>query len=217
MANSPDISSRSCVVLLTGFGPFPGTPENVSAALVRDVSRHARRDLKQHRFHASILPTEWDAAPQRVAALIARLHPSIALHFGVAKDSQAFRIETRGLNSCRMIGDNTGRMPPAEQLIADAPAAYDCGLPIDKIVQRLSDLHLPVTTSDDAGGYLCNSVLFHTLHACRHSEAPLTAGFIHVPNAFDAPGLSFDDAVRGSLEIIKIAIEDSVGAPLTVR
>ena len=215
MALSGDVSSRSSIVLLTGFGPFPGTPENVSAGLVRAVSRRAQRQFSPHRFHTSILPTEWSAAPERVAALIARLSPKVALHFGVANDAQGFRIETRAQNACRMTIDAAGRMPPAAHLIADAPAQYECWLPLDKIVHRLTALNLPVSMSDDAGGYLCNSVLYHTLHTQRQPAPPLLAGFIHIPSAFGASGLSFDDAVSGSLEIIKIALDEAGEDALT--
>lgn len=208
MALAADPSSLSSVVLLTGFGPFPGMPENISARLVRTVSQRARSEIRPHRFHASILPTEWHAAPQRVAALIARLRPKVALHFGVAKDAHGFRIETQGRNACRMTVDAVGRMPSAEHLIADAPPAYACELPFEKIVNRLTELRLPVATSDDAGGYLCNSVLYHSLHTGPQSEAPLRAGFVHIPSALVEPGLSFEQAVMGSLEIIRIALDD---------
>lgn len=184
-------------------------PENVSAALVRAVSRRARRDFTPHRFHASILPTEWTAAPQRVAALIARLRPVVALHFGVAKDADGFRIETRGQNACQMAIDAAGRMPSAAHLIADAPTAYETALPLEKIVNSLTALNLPVAKSDDAGGYLCNSVLYHSLHAAPKPDAPMRAGFIHIPSTLSAAGLSFDDAVTGSLEIIRIALDET--------
>lgn len=215
MARVYDVPSRSSIVLLTGFGSFPGTAENVSAALVRAVGRRSQHEFSPHRFHTSILPTEWRAAPERVEALIARLRPKVALHFGVANDAQGFRIETRGQNACRMTIDAAGRMPPAAHLIADAPAEYGCRLPLDKIVNRLRALNLPVSMSDDAGGYLCNSVLYHTLHTQQQPDPSLLAGFIHIPSAFDALGLSFDDAVSGSLEIIKIALDEAGEDALT--
>lgn len=213
MALAADLSSRSSVVLLTGFGPFPGTPENVSSSLVRAVSKRARFEFMAHRFHASVLPTEWNAAPQRVAALISRLGPTLVLHFGVAKDASGFRIETRGHNQCRMAVDAADRLPPAPLLVADAPPFYGAVLPLDKIVARLTELRLPVSISDDAGGYLCNSVLYQTLHAQTQPAAPFSAGFIHIPSTLAAPGLSFDDAVTGSLEIIRIALAEAAASP----
>lgn len=207
MAPAADISPQPLTVLLTGFGPFPGMPENVSARLVADVGARARLAFKPHRFHVSILPTEWNAAPQRVIALIERLRPAIALHFGVAKEAEGFRIETRGLNQCRMAIDAAGRMPSGAELISGAPAAYEAGLPLEKIVTRLQDMQLPISKSNDAGGYLCNSVLYHSLHAAPHADTPLSAGFIHMPSNFDDSRLSFEDAAAGSLEIIRVALE----------
>lgn len=207
MALAADIHPQPSTVLLTGFGPFPGIPENVSARLVADVGARARIAFAPHRFHVSILPTEWDAAPQRLIALIARLRPAIALHFGVAKDADGFRIETRGLNQCRMAIDAAGRMPSGAELISGAPVAYEAGLPLEKIVSRLQDMQLPVSKSYDAGGYLCNSVLYHSLHAAPNAGTPLRAGFIHIPSSFADPGFSFEDAAAGSLEIIRVALE----------
>lgn len=207
MALAAEIQPQPLTVLLTGFGPFPGIPENVSARLVADLGARARLVFKPHRFHVSILPTEWNAAPQRVAALVDRLRPDIALHFGVANDAEGFRIETRGLNQCHMAIDAAGHMPQGTELISGAPASYEAGLPLEKIVARLQDIQLPVSTSDDAGGYLCNSVLYHSLHTALHADTPLRAGFIHIPSRLAAPGLSFDEAVAGSLEIIRVALE----------
>lgn len=213
MAHAAEIQPQPLTVLLTGFGPFPGMPENASAKLVSVVGARARLAFKPHRFHVCILPTEWDAAPQRVVALVKRLRPDIALHFGVAQEAQGFRIETRGRNQCRMAIDAAGRMPSGAELISGAPAAYETGLPLEKIVTRLQGMELPVSTSDDAGGYLCNSVLYHSLHAAPQADTPLRAGFVHIPSSHAAPGFSFDDAAAGSLEIIRIALEACAADP----
>ncbi len=184
-------------------------PENVSARLVRAVAQRARAAFPEHRFHSAILPTEWHAAPQRVTALISRLQPALALHFGVAKDAQGFRIETQGLNTCRHAPDAAGRLPPGEVLIADGPDAHPSSLPVRAIVDRLEALDLPVMTSEDAGGYLCNAILYHALHAVRGPTHATRAGFIHIPSEFSGPPLTFEAAVDGSLAIIGTVLHDA--------
>lgn len=213
MARAPALDISRPVVLLTGFGPFPGMPDNVSARLVQYVSRQARHVHQTHRFHAAVLPTEWHAAPQRLAALIGKLRPAVSLHFGVAKDADGFRIETRGLNSCRMTEDSAGCLPPAPVLIDSGPKSYDVALPVNGIVDRLTALKLPVTTSEDAGGYLCNSIFYHALHARTEPDTLSRAGFIHIPSSLSAPHLTFDAAVTGCLEIIRVVLDDAHPLP----
>ena len=53
------------IVLLTGFGPFPGVPENATAVLVPRLAKAARELFPTYDFVAEILPTEWTAAPQK--------------------------------------------------------------------------------------------------------------------------------------------------------
>ncbi len=71
-------------VLLTGFGPFPGIPENASGNLVKILARKARRSMPEYRFASAVLATEWSRAPKQVASLHERLEPVLALDFGVA-------------------------------------------------------------------------------------------------------------------------------------
>ncbi len=213
MARASALNTSRPVVLLTGFGPFPGMPENVSANLVQSVSRQARPVHKSHRFHAAILPTEWRAAPQRLSALISKLRPAVSLHFGVAENADGFRIETRGLNACRMTEDSAGCLPPAPILIDSGPESYNAALPVNGIVDRLTALDLPATTSNDAGSYLCNSVFYHALHAQSQPNTVGRAGFIHIPSSLSAPRLTFDAAVTGCLEIIRIVLDDAHPSP----
>ena len=61
--------------------------------------------------------------------------------------------------------------------------------------------------SEDAGGYLCNAVLYASLCACA---APGTrAGFIHLPVDLSgsAGGLTPAAAVEGGLVIIRACID----------
>ena len=199
-------------VLLTGFGPFPGVAENISGKVVDAVAARAHKTFLHHRFHAVTLPAEWTAAPAIVGQLIAELSPVLALHFGVAKDARGFRIETQGRNACRPSVDAAGRPPLESVLIAGAITAYAATLPADAIVRRLEALNFPVSLSDDAGGYLCNAVLYHALHTVSAKGHPCRAGFIHIPSVLKDPPLGFDAVVAGSIEIIRVSLEVPVKA-----
>ena len=100
-------------ILLTGFGAFPGIPDNATARLVPVLAGAARTAFPDHCVHAEILKTEWADAPARVEQLLAEHRPDLALHFGVAREKlqhllrqpplhliEAARIEAPGDPGC---------------------------------------------------------------------------------------------------------------------
>lgn len=203
--------NEKSTALLTGFGPFPGVPHNATGVLVPRLAAKARRHFPDWRIATAILPTEWDAAPVALARHIARARPLLALHFGVSREARGFIIETLGRNVCRPTADAAGMPPNSALLVADGPATRAAILPAIEIVTRLTRRGFPAATSDDAGGYLCNAVLYHSLgHAEAAAPRPARAGFVHVPADLGSPGavLSLDQAVDGGLEILAACLAD---------
>lgn len=208
------------VILLTGFGPFPGVPENASALLVRELEEAAQRRWPEFHIQAAILPTEWRAGPARAGELLAAAKPAIALHFGVSRQASGFTIETRGLNVARPAADAAGRLPPSERLKPEGPEALHSSFPARLIVERLRQRSLPAVLSDDAGGYLCNAVLYHSLYRARQADWPIRCGFVHLPAALsrtsapdDTPtSLDWEQAVAGGLEIIAATVSEQVAS-----
>lgn len=187
-------------VLLTGFGPFPGVPENASAGLAARLADRACDILAPrtgYTFHAATLPTEWDAAPVRLAQLQEQLAPALLLHFGVSATASGFVIETRGANACRPALDAAGRLPHAPRLTPGGPDAHAVTIPVVALVDRLRRAGFTAQASSDAGAYLCNAVLYRSLAwaaartpsptSCSGSAHPRPrVGFIHLPHAPDA-------------------------------
>lgn len=193
-------------VLLTGFGPFPGVAENATASLVPGLAERAAEAFPAYHFITDILPTEWRAAPERLAALLARVRPMLVLHFGVARGLSALRIETQGLNTCRSEADGCGAPPIAAELEAEGTWARAVTIPTSDIVARLERAGLPVELSDDAGGYLCNAVLYHSLAHAGAADVPPATGFIHIPADLSKPPLTFEATLTGGLEIIRACL-----------
>lgn len=195
-------------ILLTGFGPFPGVAENATARLVPELALRAANAFPEYTFHHAILETAWGAAPQRAAELIATHRPILALHFGVARDADGFRIERTAQNMCRIAADVTGCLPAGAQLDCTGPDVRTAGLDTTALATRLGSLGYPVSISDDAGAYLCNAVLYHSLAAAeRLVPRPCRAGFVHIPADLSGPPLSFAEALEGSLEIIRAELQ----------
>jgi pyroglutamyl-peptidase len=202
-------------ILLTGFGPFPGVVVNASAALVARVAISARRRWPEVVFHTATLPTEWARGPKRARMIIARTQPDIILHFGVSGRASGFVIETRSANQCVAEADGAGHLPPLALLETDGPKLRRVTLPVADIVARLKLAALPVSTSDDAGSYLCNAVLFQSL-GLTEGTASCMAGFIHIPATLAADtldlaktdrALTVGQALTGSLDILAVCLE----------
>lgn len=212
------------VILLTGFGPFPGVPDNATARLVPHLAEAARELFPAYDVVAAILPTEWGAAPQTLTELLARPGTVLALHFGVSRQAEGFQIELIGRNRCSAVADAAGRLPAGPCVIEDAPPELVSTLPAKRIVERLDELGVPAHTSTDAGGYLCNALLYHSLAAAGALEKPHLAGFVHLPADLIGHGadgqrphpdcrLDMRGAIAGGLEIIAACLESLGQAP----
>lgn len=203
-------------ILLTGFGPFPGVPENASERLVSKLAHLAARRFSAHRVVARVLPTEWERAPARLEFLYDRERPKLVLHFGVSARASAYVIETVARNACRAAEDAAGALPGTCVVVEGGPETLPARLPTEDIAQRLATLGVPVVTSDDAGGYLCNAVLYRSLLLARERERASAVGFFHIPQVIepaalksrDDPGMRFDwgTALAGGLEIIRTCL-----------
>lgn len=204
---------RRPTILLTGFGPFPGIAANATGTFIPELAAEARKRFLDHEMIDTILPVIWMETPKLASGLIADHSPAVALHFGVAKEARDVRIERVGRNSCTQRADASGTLPGTEFLIENGPQTLAATFPVDRILARLEQAGVPCSTSDDAGGYLCNALLYHSLTAAHARPKPHLAGFVHLPasltadTASDCP-LSWDDALRGGLEIIAACIEE---------
>ena len=209
------MATRRSIILLTGFGPFPGTPENLSARLVPELAQRAARRFRGHEVVSEILPTEWTRAPQRLSELYTKLHPKLALHFGVSERASGFVIETLAVNRCASTADAAGCLPHSDLIDEAGLETASTRLPAERIVARLSALGLPASLSTDAGHYLCNTIFYRALQQAVSDPAkPTIAGFVHIPTELAASASAengvrpFDSevALTGSLEIIRVCL-----------
>jgi pyroglutamyl-peptidase len=174
-------------VLITGFGPFPGVPVNASMPLLAELAARAPRLFPGVHLTAAVIATEWLAAPQRLERLLAESRPDVALHFGVSPRARGFELELRARNACCAVPDASGALPLGDKCDADCAEHLPVSLPVRYIVQRLRRLGIPAFLSRDAGAYLCNAALYHSLRLARAAPGR-RVGFIHIPAALARPG-----------------------------
>lgn len=202
-------------ILLTGFGPFPGTPDNLSARLVPEVAKRAARRFHAHNIVHAIFPTEWTQATRQLSDLYDRHRPKLVLHFGVSDRATGFTIETTAHNRCASTADAAGCLPSAPQVEPGGVESLATRLPAAKIVAHLTSMNLPATLSPDAGSYLCNTVFYRTLHHAVALPRAAHAGFIHIPPGLDddvndakreVRAFDWNVALLGSIEIIRVCL-----------
>lgn len=196
-------SVRPARILVTGFSVFPGAPVNPTEALAGILTEQPPEDEAIAAFRAEVLAVEYATIADRLSAIGREFLPDIAIHFGLAGECEGFRLERIARNShAQARPDQAGAMPTATQVCA-GPETLKSTLPLDLIAARLQQAGLPVQWSDDAGGYLCNTVFtLSVAHACDGLR-PAMAGFVHVPPLKEAKphranAMGIDDLVAGA-------------------
>lgn len=173
----------SIQTLLTGFGPFGNVIKNPTERLVRHF---AEAEVPGHDLTTCVLPTSFQRAPQIMSALLRKGGRDgqpfdNVLMLGVATGSPHWRVERWGRNHSDGKADADGFTPNAGQIVAGGPEVLPVTVPVEALLAALEQEGLPVTPSDSAGGYLCNHILYVTLHGLQCAEPSAQAGFLHVP------------------------------------
>jgi pyroglutamyl-peptidase len=203
-------ASRTATLLLTGFGPFPGVPANQSKRLVTRLAAQVRRRWPKLHVATLVLPTEWVRAPLLVDAALDRLKPDVALHFGVSGQAAGFDVESVALNKARPTRDAAGHLPAAAHLDAAGGRFLRGHAHAQWLIRPLRRAGHVCRLSDDAGGYLCNAVYYHSLkHAALHAPGRIVA-FVHVPKRLRA-----DLRLQGALRVVEAAL--AAGGPALAR
>jgi pyroglutamyl-peptidase len=160
---------EEALVLVTGFGPFPGQPVNPTESIV-----DAMAGLDHVVAH--VLATSYRLAVEQLDDLVAMVDPAAVVAFGVAADATGIRLE-------EVARARVGARVDVEGRTSGGPAAGEpvrSRLPLGDLADALVAAGLPVQPSDDAGDYVCNHLFHHLVTAPALAERPV--GFVHVPD-----------------------------------
>ena len=200
-------------VLATGFGPFPGAPENPTVALVASLGAIAPDALGAAAFRAVVLPTEYRRSWRRLRRLYDTYFPDVVVHFGLSRGADCLKIETAAARRVHPdLADAAGYARRSALAWRSGPEALAATLPAGALLSALGCAGFPAQPSEDAGGYVCNATFYRTL---RHAAAGrhMLTGFVHVP-AEGRGGYTRDRLLDAAQLILRTAAEVWATRPL---
>ena len=176
-------------IFVTGFVPFLDNASNPSQAAAASAAREFGEVAT-----CVTLPVTWRSAAAPGIAHCAS--PALTLHFGLAANAKAVRVESRALNCSGDTPDNDGVRAPGP-LDAEAEEQRTVAFDPAGLAAALKSVWSgPVETSEDCGGYICNATLWHSLG--RHDA---TAMFVHIPQMSDDDAAVLGAAVAKAIRL----------------
>lgn len=161
-------------ILLTGFEPFGSVHHNPSSAVLPLLPD----SIDGAAVHKAVLPVDTEGVAEVLAQLFSKRFDAV-VHCGVADDRPVITVERQARNRLEFkIPDNRGVLRRGCPVVADGPELHPSRLPVESILRRWSTARIEARASDSAGAYLCNQVMYTSLHALPPS---VPAGFIHLP------------------------------------
>lgn len=194
-------------VLLTGFGPFPGVPDNPSGwlaeTLVRSLGASARQDVT---LSHAVLPTEWEAMATHVPRLHEALRPHLMIHFGVSCSATGLRLERAAHNRTEPRLDAGGSLPPCSEVSKQGQARLETSLPVKAMAAQLRAQGHEARVSNSCGRYLCNDLYYRSLRWA--DAAGFDVLFVHVPLIRAQGGLFEEEALlRAGQTTVHLALQ----------
>ncbi len=158
------------MILVTGFGPFPGVAENASGRVARAVDG-AR--IGGASIVGIELPVAYDEGPRRAVAAARALGAALVLGLGVAPGRAGLWVE----REAHLVREGRKDVVGATDTGLQGAPVVRASLDVDRLARALG-----ARLSDDAGAYVCNAWLYRVTSAL---EVPV--GFLHVPLEGVAP------------------------------
>ncbi|MBP5295365.1 MAG: pyroglutamyl-peptidase I [Lachnospiraceae bacterium] len=183
-------------ILLTAFEAFGGDKLNPTALILDRFPE----EIGGFSVRKVLLPVEFVRAQEIAFSAYDACAPAAVIMLGQAGGRKAISLEGTGRNLMNArIPDNAGYEPKGIPVAGDGPETLQATLPIEEILEAVRSQEIACERSDDAGGYVCNALLYGMLH---HNNGAVPTGFIHVPyipeqGHPDKPSMALSEIYRG--------------------
>lgn len=199
-------------LLLTGFEPFLSYTINPTMRIVEELNGI---EIGGYRIHGEILSVDFKQAGSQLLGHVEKLQPDAVISLGLAGGRFKITPERIAINVNDGEPDNRGNIPEDEVIQAEGADAYMTTLPVREMVNRLKDAGLPAEISNTAGTYLCNHIMYQSLHYAKTQKKQMPSGFIHIPASHELaiehgkiPSWSHEDLVKGVYTCIQVLGEN---------
>jgi pyroglutamyl-peptidase len=206
------------MIVVTGFEPFGGHPSNPSEEIAKSLDGRVFGGLG---VRVAILPVHHAEAGREAVRLLDEHDPVAVLHVGLAAGRARLALERVALNVMDYAeADNAGYQARGEPCVPGGPVAYLSTLPLAAILDALAREGIPAYLSNTAGTYLCNQMLYTTLHAVAVARRRTLVGFLHVPlspamvaaSGLDQPSMDPAIGVRAVETALQVIARECGGA-----
>jgi len=195
-----NIQSENSIVLITGFKPFDVYDVNPSELVVSQMNNTIIENMT---IKGYVLPVNYTTAPQRMKQLISTFHPELIISLGLAGNAKKIAVEKLAVN-LRINPEARFPLLTLKKINRSGPWFHQATYDSEAIVNLIKTEEIPVELSYSAGLYLCNAILYETIHYQTITEQMVPTGFIHLPllKSQDTEGMSLDTMIQA----VQIAI-----------
>lgn len=191
-------------ILVTGFEPYLEYDVNPSGIISKMFN--GRRILGCN-VTGITLPVAFRDSKRILEKTILELKPKIILSLGLSPNTTSIVIERVAINLMESSKpDKHGYTPTNEPIFPDGPVAYFTNLPVFKIKEEIERRGIPVKFSFSAGTYICNLVMYTSLHVISVNNLESIAGFMHIPLTPDI-AVKMPEKPSMSIELMERAVE----------
>ncbi|XP_042075915.1 pyroglutamyl-peptidase 1-like isoform X1 [Haplochromis burtoni] len=169
-------------IVVTGFEPFAEHTVNSSWVAVQhwvcsqELERLGLGEAVD--LYVCEMPVEYQAVKRLLPSLWKENQPQLVVHVGVSGLATTVTLERCGHNKGYTRPDNCSFCPASQCCVENGPDCIKSILDMDTICKRVNDagIGITVSTSEDAGRYLCDYTYYTSLHLGKGRAA-----FVHVP------------------------------------
>ncbi|MEH7344368.1 pyroglutamyl-peptidase I [Bacillus sp. JJ1532] len=199
-------------LLLTGFEPFLKFSINPTMRIVEELHE---KEVGNYKIHSEVLTVDFKNSGKQLLAHLEKIQPDAVISLGLAGGRYKITPERIAINVNDGEPDNSGNIPVDEVIQEEGADGYMTTLPIRKMVNRLIEEGLPAEVSNTAGTYLCNHVMYQSLHFASLNKRQMPSGFIHIPASHELaiqhgkiPSWSHEDLKKAILTCIQVLSEN---------